>query len=223
MQRWMFPAALAVLGLALVGGGVFFGLREYWANIPDKVTLRADDPVPDRNEVAATAGAGLVKGELITSVTGKEIALPSPGSKAVVLVFLSTTCPICNAYAPELRRIDEEFSGKGVRLILVQTEADLSGKDAAKHAAEYQLAAPVVLDPEHKLAALTGAEMTPEAVVISPEGKILYRGRIDDRFRELGTDSLNARTTDLRDALGEILAGKTVSKPETEAVGCYIE
>ncbi len=169
------------------------------------------------------AEPGVIPNAKITTVTGQEIALPSPGSNAVVLVFLSTTCPICNKYAPELKRLDADFSGKGVRMILVQIESDLTRKAAAAHAKEYGLPSPVALDPEHKLAKLTGAKTTPEAVVLSPAGKILYRGRIDDRFRELGTDSLNARRTDLRDALAEILAGKPVSTPETKSVGCFIE
>lgn len=92
-----------------------------------------------------------------------------------------------------------------------------------QHAKDFNLKAPVVLDPKHRLAKSTGATITPEAVVLMPDGQAVYRGRINDRFPKLGTDSVNARTHDLRRALLEFLAGKPVSEPQTSAVGCFIE
>src|SRR5881296_1094780 len=38
----------------------------------------------------------------------------SANAKAVVLIFVGTDCPISNRYAPEIRRLDEEFVRSGV-------------------------------------------------------------------------------------------------------------
>lgn len=159
----------------------------------------------------------------ITDIGGLKITIPAASDKAIVLIFLSTVCPICNQSAPELQRLAKDYSRQAVKFILVQTEVDLTAAAAKKHAAEFGLASTIVLDPERKLSKATGATTTPEAVVVSPEGQILYRGRINDRFPELGKDSIEPRNSDLRQALDEILAGKPVSKSTTTAVGCVIE
>ena len=45
---------------------------------------------------------------------------------------------------------------------------------------------PVLLDRKHELVKACGATVTPETAVLSPQGKLLYRGRIDDRFARWG-------------------------------------
>src|SRR5688572_9396475 len=47
-------------------------------------------------------------------------------AKAIVFIFVSTDCPISNRYAPEIRRVEEEFARSGVRFWLVYADADTS-------------------------------------------------------------------------------------------------
>lgn len=66
------------------------------------------------------------------------------------------------------------------------------------------------------------AKVTP-SVVVEIGGRVLYRGRIDDRAAAFGVMRPNGPTrADLRIALDEILAGKPVTVAETVAVGCAI-
>ena len=74
----------------------------------------------------------------------------------------------------------------------------------------------------HKLADATGATITPEAVVVGQSGKVLYRGRIDNLYAGLGKPRRQVTEHNLRQALDEVLAGKTVTHPQTQAIGCYI-
>jgi hypothetical protein len=53
-------------------------------------------------------------------------------------------------------------------------------------------------------------------------GKVVYRGRIDDRYVDLGLERPAATTHDLGDALEAVMTGKPVAHPTTQAVGCYI-
>lgn len=42
------------------------------------------------------------------------VSARAPCARAVVWVFLATTCPISNGYAPKLRRIQADYGAKGV-------------------------------------------------------------------------------------------------------------
>ncbi len=58
--------------------------------------------------------------------------------------------------------------------------------EARKHSNEYDFGFPGLLDPAQQLVRKSGATRTPEAAVFSPDGKLLYRGRIDDRYVDFG-------------------------------------
>ena len=57
---------------------------------------------------------------------------------------------------------------------------------------------------------------------VSGKSGVLYRGRIDDLYADLGKKRRQARTRDLRAALDAVLSGRAVKNPTTTAVGCYI-
>ena len=77
-------------------------------------------------------------------------------------------------------------------------------------------------DPQHALVKKAKAQVTPEAAVFSATGRLLYHGRIDNRYVDFGRDRPEATERDLENVLQAISEGKTsgfVSKP---AIGCYI-
>jgi hypothetical protein len=145
-----------------------------------------------------------------------------PDANASVLLFIQHDCPISNRYAPEINRIEEEYSPKRIAFTLVYEDAELPAADARKHAREYAYRIPALLDPKHRLAKQAGAKITPEAVVFVPPGKPVYRGRIDDLYADLAHTRLRPTTRDLRKALTAILEGRPVPNPSTQAVGCFI-
>ena len=60
---------------------------------------------------------------------------------------------------------------------------------------------------------------TPHVFLLDGDRKVAYRGRIDDNI-----DDVNAvRRHDLREAIEEVLAGKSVSVQSTESVGCSVK
>jgi thiol-disulfide isomerase/thioredoxin len=154
---------------------------------------------------------------------GKYDPFQSPHSKAVVLIFFGHDCPISNRYAPEISRLQQEYSAEGVELCLVYADPDLSRADARKHAKDYSFDFPAILDPTLRLAARVGASVKPEAAVLSPDGEVLYRGRIDNTYADLGKGRATATQRDLRAALDSILAGEPVAVPRTQAIGCDID
>jgi hypothetical protein len=151
-----------------------------------------------------------------------DVLAPKRGTRANVVVFTTVDCPIANGYAPEISSIVRDHSGDGFRFLLVHVDPDVTPAAAAKHAEEYGYVVPVLRDPDQRLARKLGVTKTPEVAVIGPAGDVLYRGRIDDQYKELGRRRPEATTRDLRDALRAIVDGEDVATPRTEAVGCTL-
>jgi hypothetical protein len=76
--------------------------------------------------------------------------------------------------------------------------------------------------PQQILVRLTGATTTPQAAVVTSEGKLLYLGRVDNRVEDFGKQRPSATVFDLRDALDATLSGKPVAHPSTKSIGCAI-
>jgi hypothetical protein len=124
-------------------------------------------------------------------------------------------CPIANQFAPEIHRIVAAYPTVEFRMVYEDAG------DAERHAKEYGFSAPVVVDRDRSIAKRLGATITPEAVV-TVGGEVRYRGRIDDRYYDLGKWRFQPTTQDLRDALDDVLAGRRVRVAETKAIGCSI-
>lgn len=144
------------------------------------------------------------------------------GTRANVLIFTTVDCPIANGYAPEIAAIAAEFEPAGFRFYMVHVDPDVDDERAAAHGAQYGIELPILLDPAHDLVSATGATVTPEAAVVGPDGALLYRGRIDDLYADLGRKRLAPTRHDLREALAALAAGGPLAEARTEPVGCYI-
>jgi len=156
-----------------------------------------------------------------TDVNGRsQTPLTQSDKKATVFFFLLPDCPISNAYAPEIQRICKDYEASKVAAFIVHADPDLTAEAAKKHAKEYGLACPVLLDPAHVLVKRTGVSTAPEVAVLAPDGTVLYRGRIDDWYADYGKRRAQPTQHDLRNALDAILQGKKVTAPTTKALGC---
>lgn len=156
----------------------------------------------------------------VKTVDGGTFALG--GRTATVLVFLTHQCPIANDYQPTLVKIAKDFSKQGVAMLGVHIDPTLAAADAKAHAKEYGVTYPMMVDRTHDLVKQYRPKVTPEAVVLNAKGKVMYQGRINDLYPEIGVRRKEAKSHDLRDALGAVVAGKPVKNPRTEAIGCLI-
>lgn len=177
----------------------------------------------DRLLQAESPADKLVKDEFV-DVLGNKYSLPGlDDCKAVVLLFCGHDCPISNGYAKEIVRLCKEFMPKKIAFCVIYADADLGVHDARKHAKEYGFTCPAILDPKMSLASRVGATVKPEAAVLSPTGKLLYLGRIDDIYADFGKKRLQPTCRDLKDSLDAIIAGNPVPVARTKAIGCYID
>jgi peroxiredoxin len=168
------------------------------------------------NQQAASAQSRLL------DLNGRPVdPLRATKAKAVVFLFIRTDCPISNRYAPEVRRLHQEFAAAGVSFWLVYPDPAESVEMIRQHIKAYDYVLDVLRDPEHALVRMTGVRVTPEAAVFVG-GRIVYRGRIDDRFVAFGKARPAPTTHDLEMALEAILKGKPVAAETTTAIGCFI-
>ena len=139
-----------------------------------------------------------------------------------ILLFVRTDCPITNRYAPELQRLSGKFTGPGVEFWLVYPDRTSTPAAIMEHISQYHFPGKPLQDPRHELVKRAHATITPEAAVFDASGRLVYHGRIDDRWVEIGKARPQAETHDLEDAIAAVLAGKPVARAETRAVGCTL-
>ena len=147
--------------------------------------------------------------------------LKSAGGKIVVLVFVRTDCPVSNRYAPAIQKLSASLSGK-VAFWLVYPSKSESAEMIRKHELEYGYKIPALRDPQHVLVKESQVEITPEVAVFAPHGHLVYHGRIDNLYEDIGRTRSVATTHELEDAIAAALNGKSLDVSATHGVGCYI-
>ncbi|MFO0876561.1 MAG: redoxin domain-containing protein [Gemmataceae bacterium] len=143
-------------------------------------------------------------------------------SKAIVVLFLGTECPLNNEYLPELTRLHTTYSAKGVRFLGINSNRQDTPARIAEHARRHALPFPILKDAGNRIADQFAAKRTPEVFLLDATRKVVYRGRIDDQFGIGYRRAGKPTRRDLALALDELLAGKPINQPVTEAPGCLI-
>jgi peroxiredoxin len=144
------------------------------------------------------------------------------GAKAILLFFVTTDCPVANSYVPEMNRIRDAYAARGVRVWGVEADTTVADAEVARYARDYHYGFPLLLDPRQILVRLANATVTPQAAVLSADGRVLYLGRIDNRVADFGKQRFQATEQDLREALDAVLAARPVAHPFTKSIGCAI-
>ncbi len=139
-----------------------------------------------------------------------------------VLIFARSDCPITKRYAPELQRIASKFQHEPVQFWLVFPDRSETSEDIRTLVSQYGFPGTPILDPKHSLVRFAHAETAPEAAVFDRTGMLLYHGRIDDLYVDIGKSRRVAQVHDLEDAISAVLAGKPVRQAATRAVGCSL-
>jgi len=148
--------------------------------------------------------------------------LAAKDRKATVLLFITNDCPISNGYAPEIHRLCDTYIKQGIEFYLVYSDASLSLANSRQHYKDYAYKCPAVFDPKHQLAIRAGATVTPEAAVFLSDGKLVYRGRINDLYVDFGRPRFLPTINDLKNVLEAIAKDQPVTFRSTEAIGCLI-
>jgi acetyl esterase/lipase len=142
-----------------------------------------------------------------------------------VYVFLSPECPIANSYTRTLGELVRslEAANRPVELFAVISDPTIKRSKAADHYREFAAEFPVLFDASGELARALQPTHTPEAFVLDADGRLAYRGKIDDAYTELGHRRPKVEHAYLADAIEATVAGQPVATARTEPVGCLFE
>lgn len=151
---------------------------------------------------------------------GQTVNIASMRGKLVVLEWWNPDCPPDMAYydPPYQQKLQERYTALGVEWLLISSSAHgIGGKMTAQRANQWRHnhgAKPthIVLDSTQKVARDYGVEATPTVFLLGKDGKVIYRGAVDDGDQE----------EYLKQALDDALADKPISKPRTRPFGCGI-
>ena len=162
-----------------------------------------------------------------TLTDGRKVnSLTVPGTKAIVLFFVATDCPISNRTFPEMKRLHEEFALRGVRFWFVYPNKGEQPDHVAQHQAEYDADGEALLDVAGTLVQISGAHVTPEVSVLVPGGTVgwrpAYTGPIDNRYVRIGEERPRATAHFAERALNAVLGGGRVETTTGVPVGCGI-
>ncbi|MDQ6663153.1 MAG: redoxin domain-containing protein [Acidobacteriota bacterium] len=138
--------------------------------------------------------------------------------ETTVVVFLSARCPVSNAYTERMQEVYRDYSPKGVKFIFVNANQNEPATEVLEHAKRVGFPFPVYRDVGNAAADRFAAQMTPEAYLIDRSGAVRYHGAMDD-----SQNPARVHKQGLRLALDAVLAGKSVTDPETKAFGCTIK
>jgi len=140
------------------------------------------------------------------------------GKKATVIMFVSTRCPVSNAYNERMVALAKKYAAQSVAFMGIDADQNEPKAEIASFSKEHGFTFPVLVDRGNKVSDAYNAHVTPETYVIDSKGVLVYHGRIDNDM-----DTENVKTHELADALDAMLAGKPVVRAQTKAFGCSIK
>jgi thiol-disulfide isomerase/thioredoxin len=147
--------------------------------------------------------------------------LKTAAGKVVVMVFVRTDCPVSNRYAPTIQKLSSQHAGKVVFWLVYPSKSE-SGEVIRKHEREYGYKLQALRDPQHVLVKEGQVQITPEVAVFDAGQHLVYHGRIDNLYEDIGRARSAATTHELEDAIAAALGGKSLLADATHGVGCYI-
>ncbi len=170
----------------------------------------------------------------LLGVDGKNYSLKDfVGSKILVIIFTCTHCPTAQYYEDRLKKLVEDYRGKGVALAAINPNDpksvrldELGYTDLSDSFEEMKLRAkykefnfPYLYDGDTEESSRAyGPTATPHAFVFDQDRKLRYHGRIDDSERP---DFVQVH--DLRNTLDALIAGQEIEVKQTKNFGCSVK
>ncbi len=144
--------------------------------------------------------------------------------KVLVIFFTCNHCPYVIGSDEVTRRSAEKFGPQGVKFVGINSNSpntyeEDSFENMVKRMAEYEFPWLYLYDGTQDVARAYGALKTPHFYVFNEQRKLVYTGRGVDNPRDTSKMTVN----DLENALEEILAGKEITTPITNPIGCNVK
>ena len=145
-------------------------------------------------------------------------------SRTLVVFFTCNHCPFVTGSDEVTRAAVLRFKDKGVAFIGINSNSENTHQEddfgnMVKRMNDQRFPWVYVRDKSQDVARAYGALRTPHFFVFNEERGLVYTGRGVDNPR----NTAQMTTNDLERALGEVVAGKPVSIPLTNPIGCNVK
>ena len=160
-----------------------------------------------------------------SSVGGEQVSFESvAGEKGTIVLFTCNHCPYVVASMERIANLAEQATGLGIGFVAISSNDGINYPEDRWERMQ-QIASkdgytwPYLHDESQAVAAAWGAERTPEVYLLNSDKVVVYRGRIDDSPR----DPRNVTTSDLSDAIGQLVNDEEIKIPRTQSIGCSVK
>ncbi len=171
-------------------------------------------------------GSDLPLGEIkMVDISEKEISMDdSKGKNGLLVMFSCNTCPWVIKNQSRMVSISEYATKNKVGVIIInsnETQRDDvdSFEEMKKYSKNQKYKWSYVIDEKSKIANSFGATKTPEIFLFNSDGKLIYKGAIDDN----PGDVKSVKREHLKIAIDEMVKDKDVTVKESRSMGCSIK
>lgn len=164
--------------------------------------------------------AALASVHLFDAASGQLVSVPG-GRGLRLFVFLSPECPLCQNYSLTLNRLQRQYAGR-VSFFGIVPGKTWKATDITAFGAKYHVSYPLWLDRSFEFTHSLHASATPEVILLTPGGELIYKGAIDNWFKALGRSRGRPTENYLQDAIDRALRHEPALVKRTVPVGCLI-
>ncbi len=193
-----------------------------------------DQPKPDQGAPKVLQLGQRLDGNVtLLDIDGKSQKAHDLMGTVTVVSFYSIQCPVQAAWDRRLADIQKDFAAQGVTFLHIDSNVTEIGAEPTKaegdakpyanirdHLKAKDLPFRVFVDHGNKVADLFDAKTTPHVYVFGKDGRLVYRGLVDDDQKDRNQEG---RTNHLRDVLGKLLKDEKVEPFATKEQGCSIK
>ncbi|HPN83980.1 MAG TPA: thioredoxin family protein [Victivallales bacterium] len=161
----------------------------------------------------------------LPATDGKDYSLANFADARLLIVFFTCNhCPYVTGSDEVTRATIERFKGRGLAVIGINSNSEKThANDDFAHMVErmktFNFPWIYVRDKSQEAAKAYGALRTPHFYVFDENRKLIYTGRGVDSPR----DTSKMKVNDLERVLDEYFAGKPISIPLTNPIGCNVK
>jgi peroxiredoxin len=146
------------------------------------------------------------------------------GQNGTLIFFTCNHCPYVVGSEARMKALYEDVTAKGLSMVAIHSNETADHPTDAwpftlKRMEEMGFKWLSLDDGEQFTARAYGAQRTPHYFLFDKGGVLVYSGRMDNSPR----DASKQQTNELRDAVGDLLAGRPVREPQTDAIGCNVK
>ena len=152
---------------------------------------------------------------------GNEVRLADFSGKVVVLEWFNNDCPFVQRHyaAKTMATLAESFQDQGVVWLAINSTHYATKENNKAWKEKYSLPYPILSDNSGEVGTTYAAKTTPHMYIIDKSGTLVYAGGIDDDPK----GESKSPTNYVSKALQEVLAGSTVTTPESKPYGCSVK